>query len=204
MFRNRKDAGKKLARALEKYRDEKALVLAIPRGGVEVGFEVAEYLKADFSMLISRKLPYPNDPEAGFGAVAEDGSIFVFSDNLYGLSGETINQILCEQKNEIIRRINVLRGGKPLPDIKDRIIILVDDGIAGGSTMRASIMLCRNRKAKKIVVASPVSSREVAEELKELSDDVVILEKPPFFRAVAQVYENWYDVSDEEVKRFVK
>ncbi len=199
VFDDRKDAGEKLAAALENYKDKGALVLAIPRGGVEVGYQVAKHLNAEFSVLISRKLPFPDNPESGFGAVAEDGSAFIFDFARELFPPEEIERILREQVSEIKRRVSVLRKGKPLPPIKGRTVILVDDGIAMGSTMRASIQLCKNKKAKKIIVASPVSGRDIAEEMKRTADEAVILEKPYFFQAVAQVYRNWYDVSDEEV-----
>jgi predicted phosphoribosyltransferase len=199
MFRDREDAGQKLARALTKYKDTDALVLAIPRGGVEVGYHVATYLNARLSILLSRKLPYPDNPEAGFGAVAEDGSTFIFKDAVYWLSKETIERIIRQQKEEIRRRIAVLRKGEPLPEIAQSVVILVDDGIAMGSTVRAGILLCRNKEAAKVVVAAPVAGESVERELSKLADEVVILEKPPFFRAVAQVYYNWYDVPDKEV-----
>lgn len=199
MFEDRKDAGERLARALEKYKNTDVLVLGIPRGGVEVGYEVAKYLNAGFSILVSRKLPMPDNPEAGFGAIAEDGSTFIFKDAYGWLSQETINEIVEEQKGEIKRRIDVLRKGERLPEISGRTVILVDDGIAMGSTMRASLMLCKNKKAGKIVVASPVSSTSVANEIEDMVDEIVVLEKPRFFRAVAQVYRNWYDVPDREV-----
>ena len=199
MFEDRMDAGEKLARALKKYRNKNVLVLAIPRGGVEVGYRVAEYLNAGFSIVVSRKLPYPDNPEAGFGAIAEDGSTFIFEDAKRWLSKETIDRIIKEQKQEIKRRVMVLRKGKPLPGIINKTIILVDDGIAMGSTMQAAIMLLRNKKAGKIIVASPVSGKKVAEEIGEGVDEIMVLEKPEFFQAVAQVYRNWYDVSDREV-----
>ena len=199
MFRDREDAGKKLARALTKYRDINALVLAIPRGGVEVGHHVAAYLNARFSILVSRKLPFPDNPEAGFGAIAENGSTFILEDAAYWLSKAAVEEIVAEQKEEIRRRIAVLRKSKPLPQIAGSVVILVDDGIAMGSTVRPGILLCRKKGAAKVVVAAPVASESVAREFRKLADDVVILEKPPLFRAVAQVYSNWYDVSDEEV-----
>lgn len=199
MFDDRKDAGERLAVALKRYKDKHILVLAIPRGGVEVGYHVAKYLNADFSIIISRKLPFPTDPEAGFGAVAEDGSTFILSDATRWVSQEEIDEIIEKQKQEITRRIAVLRRNKPLPDIKDRMVILIDDGIAMGSTMRASIMLCKNKEAKKIVVATPVTGRDTAREIEEMVDEFVVLEKPLFFYAVAQVYKNWYDVPDREV-----
>jgi predicted phosphoribosyltransferase len=204
MFRDRKDAGQKLARALEKYKDQDVLVLAIPRGGVEVGYQVAEYLNADFSLLVSRKLPYPHNPEAGFGALAEDGSTFIYRDAARQLSPRTIEAIIERQKQETERRVAVLREGRPLPEIAGRTAILVDDGIAMGSTMRVSIMLCQNRGAGKIVVAVPVSGERMAVEIEERVDEIVVLEQPRFFRAVAQVYENWYDVSDREVIEIIE
>ena len=199
MFKNRKDAGEKLAKALERYREENPIILAIPRGGVEVGLQVAAKLNADFSLVIARKLPFPDNPEAGFGAIAEDGSTFILESAYYWLEGETIERIKQQQIAEIERRIKTLRGDKPLPEIRGRTVILIDDGIAMGSTMRAAIELCRNRKAGKVVVAVPVAGREVAEELQKKVDDLIVLETPAYFRAVAQVYERWYDVSDEEV-----
>jgi predicted phosphoribosyltransferase len=204
MFQDRKEAGQKLARALEKYKSKKALVLAIPRGGVQVGYEVARHLNADFSMLISRKLPFPDNPEAGFGAIAEDGSAFIMKEAAQWLPEKTIAQIKEEQLAEIKRRIKVLRENRPLQKISGRIVILIDDGLAMGSTMQASIMLCRKKKAKKIVVAVPVAGKAAADEIKKQADEVIVLEQPEHFEAVAQVYRNWYDVSDEEVLGIIK
>lgn len=199
MFKNRKDAGEKLALALERYRTGNPVILAVPRGGVEVGLQVSKKLGADFSLIIARKLPFPDNPEAGFGAIAENGSVFIIENAGYWLTEETIEHIKQEQIEEIERRVSVLRGGTPLPDITGRTVILIDDGIAMGSTMRAAIKLCRNRKAGKVVVAVPVAGREVADAIAKESDELIVLEIPVYFRAVAQAYENWYDVSDEEV-----
>ncbi len=199
MFKDKKDAGKKLAKALEKYKNKKVLVLAIPRGGVEVGYEVAKYLNADFSLLVSRKLPLPYNPEAGFGAIAEDGSTFIFDWAEDELSKSEIERIKKEQINETKRRVKILRKGEPLPKISGRIVVLIDDGLAMGSTMIASIMLCKKKKAKKIIVAVPVSGEDVAEKIQKMVNGLIVLEKPRFFHAVAQVYEEWHDVSDKEV-----
>jgi len=199
MFKNRKDAGEKLANALEKYRIENPLILAIPRGGVEVGLQVAKELNTDISLIIARKLPFPDNPEAGFGAVAENGSTFFIEDVHSWLPDETIERIKSQQIDEIERRVKALRGGNPLPEMIGKTVILIDDGIAMGSTMRTAIELCKKNGAKKIVVAVPVAGREIAEEIKKRVDELVVLEIPADFRAVAQAYENWYDVSDEEV-----
>ncbi|WP_292464117.1 phosphoribosyltransferase [Methanolobus sp.] len=199
IFRDRKDAGEKLARELEKYRDENVLVLAIPRGGVEVGCIVAEHLYASFSLLVTRKLPFPDNPEAGFGAIAEDGSVFISRNASAWLPQDEMDRIIIDQSKEISRRIQVLRGGRSLPELSGRTVILIDDGLAMGSTMRASLLLCRKRGAGKIVVAVPVAGREVAEDISRMVDELVVLETPANFMAVAQVYSNWYDVSDDEV-----
>jgi putative phosphoribosyl transferase len=199
VFRDRTDAGRQLAKALEGYRGEDVVVLAIPRGGVEVGYQVAKHLDAEFSILVTRKLPFPDNPEAGFGAIAEDGSTFIHTDAAAYLPLPTRQRIIAAQKGEILRRIRVLRGGGPLPKVAKRTVILVDDGIAMGSTMRASIRSCRNRQAGRIVVAVPVAGGRVAREIDREVDDLVVLEQPAFFQAVAQVYQHWYDVPDREV-----
>ena len=204
MFENRRDAGIQLAKALEEYRGDSALVLAIPRGGVQVAYQVAAYLDAELSLIVSRKLPFPHNPESGFGAIAEDGSTFILEEARRAFPLKTINRIVGEQEQEISRRIEVLRGGDPLPEIDGRTVILVDDGIAMGSTMRVSIELCRKRDAERVVVAVPVAGPRVAREMRVLADKVVILEQPVLFRAVAQVYREWYDVSDKEVLEIMK
>jgi predicted phosphoribosyltransferase len=198
-FKDRKDAARKLILSLQKYKDKNPLVLAIPRGGVEIGYELAKYLDADFSIIITRKLPFPHNPEAGFGAISEDGSSFIFDDILYSLDEDTINKIKREQEQEIVRRKLVLRRNKPLPEIKGRTVILTDDGIAMGSTMIASIKLVKKNQPQKVIVAVPVASPRIAKTIENLVDEAIILSNPIDFQAVAQVYESWYDVPDEEV-----
>lgn len=199
MFKDRKDAGEKLAEALNAYKGRGPLVLAIPRGGVAVGYQVARHLHGDFSIVVVRKLPFPGNPESGFGAIAENGVVYFVDRALKILSSDTVERIVKEQKREINRRIEVLREGKPLPAMNNRTVILVDDGIAMGSSIRAAILLCQSRSPAKIVVAAPVAGPSTAADLEEFVDEVIILEKPSFFRAVAQAYESWYDVPDEEV-----
>lgn len=204
MFDDRRDAGRQLGKALEKYKNEEVLVLAIPRGGVEVGSEVAKHLGAEFSIIVARKLQLPDNPEAGFGAIAEDGSTYLIPEARLWLDPALMKRVQKEQKKELTRRIQVLKKGKKLPRIKGRTVILVDDGIAMGSTVRVSVMLLKKKKAAKIIVAAPVSGREIFQKLKAIVDDVVILDTPPFFTAVATSYKNWYDVSDEEVMAILK
>ena len=204
MFKDRKDAGEKLAKALTAYKGKDTLVLAIPRGGVAVGYQIARHLQSDFSIIVVRKLPFPHNPEAGFGAIAEDGSTYFNDCVLKALPSNTVEQIINAQKLEIKRRIEVLREGKSLPVMKNRTVILVDDGIAMGSTMRTAVMLCKNNDPDKIVVAAPVAGPSTAGDLANVVDHVVILEKPLFFHAVAEAYDNWYDVQDEEVVQIMQ
>ncbi len=197
MFKDRKDAGKQVGIALQKYVSEQPVVLGIPRGGVEVGYYAAHQLNAEFSLIITRKLPFPDNPESGFGAIAEDGSVYFHETARQWVDKSTIQTVIQQQQREIERRKQVL--GISRPSVSGRTVILVDDGIAMGSTMMASIRMVKKQQPQKLVVASPVASPVVAEKLHNLVDETIILETPPFFQAVAQVYENWYDVSDDEV-----
>jgi putative phosphoribosyl transferase len=204
MFKDRKDAGEKLARALKEYQGQNPLVLAIPRGGVIVGFQIAKYLQSDLAIVVVRKLPFPDNPEAGFGAIAEDGSTYFVERSVQMLPPDMVNRIIEEQKLEIKRRSKILRAGKSLPEMKNRTIILVDDGIAMGSTMQAAIMLCKRNNPDKIIVAAPVAGPSTAIDIADVVDEAVILEKPAFFRAVAEIYQTWYDVQDTEVLRIMQ
>lgn len=204
MFRNRQDAGEKLAIALEKYRNKGVLVLGIPRGGVETAYYIAKHLNAELSVVVTRKLGYPFNPEAAFGAVAEDGSLYISQIAGQNLTSEEMHDVLNEQKQEIQRRVKKLRRGMPLPEIKGRTVILADDGIATGATLFASIELCKKQKAAKIVVAAPISGERMDTILRSKVDDVVILEKPPYYSAVSQGYEDFSNVSDEEAIAFLE
>lgn len=204
MFEDRKEAGERLGRALEKYRNMNVLVLGIPRGGVETAYYVAKHLNAELSVVITRKLGYPTNPEAAFGAVAEDGSIYVSDSARFNLSKEEMNEVLRHQREEIKRRIKKLRRGKPIPEMKDRIVIIADDGIATGATLIATIDLCKRRKPARIIVAAPIAGGGMRGILQEMVDEVVILETPPFFSAVSQGYENFTNLSDEEALSFIE
>jgi predicted phosphoribosyltransferase len=201
MFRDRKDAGRQLAEALDEYRGESDLVLAIPRGGVEVGHEVALRLDAALSIIVSRKLPFPDNPEAGFGALAEDGSTYMIPEADLVVPPEVAERVIEEQKEVVQSRIRTLRGGRPLPGIEGRTVVLVDDGIAMGSTMIAAVRCCRNLGAGSIVVGAPVGGPRAESKMSEHADAAVIVYAPSDFRAVAQGYYHWYDVTDDEVLR---
>jgi predicted phosphoribosyltransferase len=198
VFHDRKDAAMRLSEALSSYRNKHALVLGIPRGGAVTGYHVAKFLNADFSLLISRKLGHPFNPEYAIGALAEDGTVHINEHALAEVSQDDIDQAVATQKKEIERRIQILRKGKPLPEIRDKTVIIVDDGIATGATIFAAIEMCRKKKASRIVVAAPVSGTEKKEELARYADDVIILEIPEFYHAVSQVYDSFQQVSDAE------
>jgi putative phosphoribosyl transferase len=204
MFRDRKDGGERLARALEAYSGKDVLVLGIPRGGVETAFFVAKQLQAQLSFVVTRKLAYPHNPEAAFGALTEDGSIFIFREAQGKLSANTIQKIVEREQNEIARRIKVLRRGQPLPPIQGRTVIIVDDGVATGATLFATIELCKKQKVGKIIVAAPVSDDHMALLLETKVDEVVILSTPPFYYAVSQGYQNFSNLTDEDVRKVLE
>ncbi len=202
IYRDRRDAGKRLAERLLIYRHN-AIVLAIPRGGVPVGYEVAKRLEVPLDLIIPRKLPIPSDPEAGFGAIAPDGTI-VLNERLVaycGLSVKDIEQIASEVLAEVRRRIKEYRGDRPLQDLKNKNVIIVDDGLASGYTMIAAVRAVRKEQPKRIIVAVPCSPESSVERLEKEADEVVSLAVQPYGPfAVASYYESFPDLSDEEVK----
>jgi len=207
IFQDRIDAGKQLAKHLLAYVDKAAVVLAIPRGGVPVGFEVASRLKAEFDVIIPRKLPIPWNPEAGFGAITADGTM-VLNDpmvNSLGLTDEEIEQVAEEVRQEVIRRTQEYRGDRPPPNVEGRPVILVDDGLASGYTMLAAIESVKKWSPSIIVVAVPVAPKGAARLVKHSADKLIVLitsEHLPF--AVANYYIKWRDLSDEEVISYLK
>jgi putative phosphoribosyl transferase len=199
IFTDRKDAGVELGKLLERrYKDKNVLVLGIPRGGVLVAYEVANVLHAELSVVITKKLPHPLHPEFAVGAAAEDGSVFLTS-SARNLGAPTVQEIVKAQSEEIKSRIQRFRKGKSLPEMFNRIVVIVDDGIATGSTIVPAIKLCKNRKASRVVVASPVSGENYVTEINLLADEVVIAEQPEEFYAVGQVYRDFHHLADEEV-----
>ncbi len=198
-FRNRAEAGDGLGAELKAGEYAGALVLGIPRGGVEVAFHVARALRTAMSILVVRKLPFPANPEAGFGALAEDGSLYVVPEAARLLPHRVMDDIVAVQRAEVARRVSVYRGGQSLPDLHERPVLVVDDGIAMGSTTQAAVLCCRNLGARRVTVASPVASPEAHADLELAADDVVVLSTPPLFRAVGEFYDEWRDLSDGEV-----
>jgi predicted phosphoribosyltransferase len=155
-------------------------------------------LNAEFSLLVSRKLGHPQNPEYAVGALAEDGTIHLNKHALEEVTKKDVAEAVSQQKKEIERRINILRKCQPLPEIKNKIVIIVDDGIATGATILAAIKMCKKKEAAKIIVAAPVSGPGIMKDLKSEADQVVILETPDFYHAVSQAYDNFEQITDEE------
>ena len=203
MFKDRVDAGSRLAEELVRrgYSGEDVVVLALPRGGVVVGYEVAKALGAELEVLVSRKLGSPGNPELGIGAIAEDGSLYLNQDliNKLGVSSDYLSKEIEKQLSELRRRVKLYRGDRPIPSLEGKIAILVDDGLATGATMFASIEMVKKMNPSKLVVAVPVAPEETVAEVEKLVDEVVCLATPfPFF-AIGQFYEDFSQTSDEEV-----
>ena len=204
MFKDREDAGKKLGEALKDYQNEHPLIVGIPRGGMETAFYVAQKLKAEMVPVISRKLGYPFNPEFAMGAVAEDGSLYMSSLASSRVNESQIQEILEAEKHEIRRRVELLRKGKPLPPMKGRTVIVVDDGIATGATLFATLKLCKKLKPAKLIVAAPIGAPDTILQLEEIADEIVVLETPADFYAVAQGYEFFKNLSDEQALEFIR
>jgi putative phosphoribosyl transferase len=199
IFADRHEAGFELAKLLEeRYKDKNALILGIPRGGIVIAFEVAKLLNAELSVVITKKLPHPIHEEFAIGATAEDGSVFLTS-AAKTLSDQTVRQIVKAQMKEIESRIKRFRNGALLPDMVGRTVVIVDDGIATGSTIVPAIKLCVARKASKVIVGAPVSGETYVKEINSLADAVVIVQRPRDFYAVGQAYRDFHHLSDTEV-----
>lgn len=204
MFKNREEAGRKLGLKLSNYKKDNPIILAIPNGGVEVAYEAAKYLNVEFALIIIKKLPNPFYPEIGFGAITENGISFIFENTNYLLSMNTIETIINEKTLEIEHTKKVFRENYPIPNIDGRTVIIIDDGIIMGSTMHAAIMLCKNKNAKKIIVAVPASNEKVIEEISEVINKVIVLEKLPHLWTVEQAYESCSKVTDKDVLNFIQ
>ncbi|MBM4141813.1 MAG: phosphoribosyltransferase, partial [Nitrospira sp.] len=168
IFKNRKDAGIRLASKLLHYKDrEDVLVLALPRGGVVVGFEIAKLLHCLLDIIIIRKIGFPGQPELAIGAVSETGTVVLNEDiiSTHGVTTDYIEREILKQKKEISRRMSVYRSGKSIPPLEGKIILLVDDGVATGATMKAAISTLKKEKISELVVALPVSSQEAEIEI---------------------------------------
>jgi len=202
-FTNRSDAGKQLAKALLSYKGRKPVVLALPRGGVPVGAEIATALDAPLDLILVRKIGVPSQPELAMGAVV-DGAAPVTVRNeevirLCGIGEQEFAATRDEQLAEIERRRTKYIGDRPHPDVAGRTAIIVDDGIATGATIRAALQATRTRNPAKLVLAVPVAPSDTLVKLRSLADDVICLEKHRLFGAIGLYYRDFSQVSDNEV-----
>jgi putative phosphoribosyl transferase len=205
-FRDRREAGRALADELASYRDtDGVLVFGLARGGVPVAWEVAVALHAPMDVFLVRKLGVPRWSELAMGALASGGGVVMNDDVVSSLhvTDEQVREVVASESAELARRESAYRGGRPIADPRGKIVILVDDGIATGASMLAAVRAVRAAGPRSIVVAVPVGPASTCRELAQEADDVVCVTTPPGFEAVGQVYDDFRQVSDDEVRELL-
>ena len=205
-FPNRAEAGRVLAEKLENYVGRSdVVVLGLPRGGVPVAYEVAQRLGAPLDVFVVRKLGVPGFEELAAGAIASGGVRVLNEDVVRALpnADQLIESVTEKETVELERREQTYRDGRPAPELRDRAVILVDDGLATGATMRAAVAALRQRGVAKIVVAAPVGAPDTCRELEQEADETICAITPEFFQAVGQYYEDFSQTSDEEVRELL-
>ena len=201
-FQNRYEAGRLLAEKLKHYANNKnVIVLALPRGGVPVAYPIAQKLKAPMDLCLVKKLGVPSQEELAMGAIAMNGEPVLNEEIIAqcGISHEDLQQIIMQKQHDILARNKLYRHNKPAPNVKNKIVIMIDDGIATGATMRAAIVTIKNQHPAKIIIAVPVAVKEVCDVLNHLVDEVICLYQPPDLMSVGYWYENFEQITDEEV-----
>lgn len=201
-FRNRADAGRALARELPSYAGRSdVIVLALPRGGVPVAFEVARALGAPLDVFVVRKLGLPRQSELAMGAIASGGARLLSEDviRMYGVTPAEIERVTASESRELERRELEYRGDREFPDLAGKTVILVDDGLATGSSMRVAVKALRQENPAEIIVAVPVAAAETCEAFRDVTDDIVCAVTPEPFHAVGLWYEDFSQTSDDEV-----
>jgi predicted phosphoribosyltransferase len=206
-FIDRRHAGRVLASRLTKYagRDD-VIVLALPRGGVPVAYEVASALGAPMDVFLVRKLGTPGHRELAMGAIAS-GGVRVLNEDVvhwYGISDSAIEHVAREEQDELERRERAYRDGRPAPDLANKIVIVIDDGLATGSTMRAAAQAVRAHRPARVVVAVPVGAAQTCAELAAVAEEVICARMPEPFSAVGQWYLNFDQTDDDEVKALLQ
>jgi putative phosphoribosyl transferase len=196
MFRNREEAAEMLAKRLVKYKNEQGVVLAVPRGAVPMGYHIAQELGFPLDIVLIKKIGHPSNPEFAIGAVSSHGSVVT---NYPGVPKAYIEQETIRIKELLEDRYKQYVGNRQPVELQDKTVIIVDDGIATGNTMQATINLIKESKPKQIIVAVPVAPPEVLARLTPEVDEMICLEAPDYFAAVSQFYEYFPQVSDEEV-----
>lgn len=198
-FKDREDAGRRLAEALSGYKGDETVIYALPRGGVVLGSEIARILRAPLDLVITRKIGYPGNEECAVCAVAEDGDMICDSSGVSMVDPEWLKAQAEKERVEAVRRRQVyLKGRAPLA-VEDKTAIIVDDGVATGLTIILAIRELKHRGPKKIVVAVPVASEQAAEMIRQEADELVALDIPSYFAAVGAYYDSFPQLADEEV-----
>lgn len=207
-FLDRNDAGEKLRKSLTQYKGSDGVVLALPRGGVVTAWPIAKYLHVPLDLVITRKIGHPFQPEYALAAIAENGDVLVRNKiELEEVDQEWLKNEIRKERKEADRRRKVYSTGKKPEDVKGKIAIIVDDGIATGLTMRAAIAAVKKKKPLKIVVAVPVAPEEAAEEIEAVVDDFVCISREPlgkFRGSIGSYYRSFPQVNDEEVVKILK
>lgn len=202
MYKNRKESGEKLVGYLEKYKDENAVLLAIPRGGVPVAFEVSKKLGLPLDVIIVKKIGHPNNPEYAVGA-ASVNSAYINPQNIRGVTESYLEEEKNKKQLEAKKIYNELRGEKNPIDLNGKITIIVDDGVATGSTIKMAITVAKNLGAKRVVVAVPVGSPSAISMLRNEADEVICPLQPTMFHAIGQFYEDFSQVPTEKAKEML-
>jgi len=206
MFKNREEAGELLAQELIQFRkDPSAILLALPRGGVAVAYQLSLALHLALDVLITRKIGAPGNPEYALGAVSETGAVYWNREALLGLSltERQLSAAVQAQQKEVTRRVALYRQGRPFPDLNDRTVILVDDGLATGATFFASVATARQGNSRRVIGAIPVGPRSTVEEARKLVDQLIVLRVPDPFYAVGNFYRDFEQVEDREVLQYL-
>jgi len=197
MFKDRTDAAIQLAKKLEMYKNKNAIVLAIPRGGVPVGYTIAQELKLPMEIVLSKKIGHPRNPEFAIGSVSMHGSII--NDTAWDVPHEYIHNETERILKGLEEKFKLFMGNQKPADLKNKIVIIVDDGIATGSTVMATVEAIKKSDPQKIIIAVPVAPPSTATKLAKMVDEFVCLTTPILFQGVGQFYRNFSQVSDEEV-----
>ena len=210
LFHDRSDAGRRLASELRNYEDRpEVIVLALPRGGVPVGFEVTSALHAPLDVFVVRKLGLPWHEELAMGAIASSsaGTIRVLDENMLRtarVSDAELERVTVSEQVELERREHLYRGDRPFPGLAGKTVIVVDDGLATGSTMRAAVAALRQERPGRVVVAVPVAALETCNAFRDIADEIICAETPEPFTAVGQWYENFTPTTDDEVHELLE
>lgn len=205
MFKNREDAGEKLAEELQERDIDADLVLTIPRGGLPLGRKVADALEAPLDVVVARKIGAPGNPELAIGAVASNGSHWLNEEMIerQSISDDFIEKGIEEEAENAREKLEFMREGSEALEIEGKKVILVDDGIATGATMIACLRQLRDLDAEQITVAVPVAPEDIKQKLQDEADKIIVLETPAFFGAVGSHYDNFEQVTDSEAKKYL-